>query len=279
MNSQQIKIVKEYLLDKNTTFHQKTKEFIKIFNGDVPGPDQQSEKWNISTDEWQRYEFLGDRVLNLVVADYLYHHAPEHCEAENREGWMTKKMGVVSNESLTEIICRKGFEIDLLIPCAIGRQQTYGERIKGGALEALIGALYEICGFTWVHTFVLTTLSDEIDRYDPAKNSIGTLQEWCQKRGETLPVYQEICRTARITSLISPSGFTSRTGGPLKVPGRLFRMPARMRQRRRLKISELSPRYLQGRCIFPEYTHEKTLFCTDSFDARFDRQQVIQIPG
>ncbi len=190
MNDQQKKLLKEQFLDQNPDFNQKIREFIKIFNADSSGPGLQSVRWNISNDEWQRYEFLGDRILNLVAADYLYHQVPS-----KREGEMTKKMGVVSNESLTAIIERRGFDIDLLIPCAIGQQQTYGEKIKGGALEALIGALYEVFGFTWTSTFVLTILSEEIERYDPAKNYIGTLQEWCQKRGETLPIYKEISRT------------------------------------------------------------------------------------
>jgi len=79
-------------------------------------PKLQSEKWHISNESWQRYEFLGDRVLDQVVADYLYHYAPANCEGENREGWMTKKMGVVSNEYLAGIIERNDFAVDSLIP-------------------------------------------------------------------------------------------------------------------------------------------------------------------
>jgi ribonuclease-3 len=108
---------------------------------------------------------------------------------------MTKKIGVVSNESLAGIIERRCFDIKPLIPAVTGQQKSYGERVKGGALEAFIGALYEILGFTWTRTFVLTILSGEIEWYDPAKNSIGTLQEWCQKRGKILPTYLETCRT------------------------------------------------------------------------------------
>lgn len=59
----------------------------------------------------------------------------------------------------------------------------------------VIGALFEILGFAWTRTFILTILAEEIERYDPAKNYIGTLQEWCQKRGENLLIYQEASRT------------------------------------------------------------------------------------
>ena len=184
MNNLQITLLKEQLLDSNVDFNRKIEEFIKIFNSDSSDPGLQSGKWNISNDEWQRYEFLGDRVLNLVAADYPYHHAPS-----KREGEMTKMMGVVSNESLTGIIERNGFDVALLIPKTIGQQQTYGERVKGGALEAFIGALYEIVGFEGTRTCILNILSDEIDRYDPATNYIGRFQEWHQQHDLPIPVY------------------------------------------------------------------------------------------
>jgi dsRNA-specific ribonuclease len=82
------KIVKEYLLDKNTSFNQKTENFIKIFNAGSTDPNSSSEKWQISNDEWQRYKFLGDRVLNLVVAVYLYRLAPA-----DRKGVLTQRRG------------------------------------------------------------------------------------------------------------------------------------------------------------------------------------------
>lgn len=180
-------MMKKQLLDSKSDFNQKMGEFIKIFNSDSSDPGFQSEKWNISKEEWQRYEFLGDRVLNLVAADYLYHHVPS-----KREGEMTKMMGVVSNESLTGIIERNGFDVALLIPEIIGQQQTYSERVKGGGLEAFIGALYEIVGFEGTRTCILNILSDEIDRYDSATNYIGRLQEWHKQHGLPFPVYSEI---------------------------------------------------------------------------------------
>jgi ribonuclease-3 len=67
--------------------------------------------------------------------------------------------------------------------------------VKGGALEAFIGALYEIAGFEGTKKCVLILLSEDIEHYDPEKNYIGLLQEWCQKRGERLPAYKETCRT------------------------------------------------------------------------------------
>jgi ribonuclease-3 len=104
-------------------------------------------------------------------------------------------MGVVSNESLAEIITHRDWDISRLMPDSIGQQKTYGERVKGGALEAFIGGLYWIAGFEETQKFVLSLLSEEIEYFDPANNYIGVLQEWTQKRGEHPPVYQETFRT------------------------------------------------------------------------------------
>jgi ribonuclease-3 len=163
----------------------KTGEFIRLFNADTCAGDHL--RWNVTPDAWQRYEFLGDRVLNLVAAEYLYHQAHSA-----REGEMTKKMGVVSNESLAGIVEQNGIDVDRLIPGAMSQQQTYGEAVKGGALEALIGALYSYAGFEATRTFILSFLADEIDRYDPETNYIGRLQEWHQQHGLPVPTYVEV---------------------------------------------------------------------------------------
>lgn len=63
--------------------------------------------------------------------------------------------------------------------------------MKGGALEAYIGALYEIMGFEVTRTVILNIMSEEIELYDPASNYIGRLQEWYQQHGLPLPVYNE----------------------------------------------------------------------------------------
>jgi ribonuclease III len=163
----------------------KTGEFIRLFNRDIGSGD--SPCWQVTTDAWQRYEFLGDRILNLIAAEYLYLRSPQE-----REGEMTKKMGVVSNESLAGIIEQNGIDVDRVIPGAMSQQQTYGDAVKGGALEALIGALYSAAGFEATRTFILSFLAGEIDRYDPATNYIGQLQETFQRDGLPVPVYSEI---------------------------------------------------------------------------------------
>ena len=103
---------------------------------------------------------------------------------------------VVSNRALDALSRRYDRAVfTRLIPQSIGEQETYGERITGGAFEAFIGALYCEVGLDDVTFFVLAFLKGAIDEYNPRENAIGLLQEYFQKRGERLPVYEEISRT------------------------------------------------------------------------------------
>jgi ribonuclease-3 len=149
--------------------------------------------WDISGDEWQRYEFLGDRVLNLIIARYLFTWRDESLD----EGEMTRILGsVVSNRALDTLSRRYDRAVfTRLIPHSIGEQETYGERITGGAFEAFIGALYCEAGLDAVRFFVTTIMKDGIDEYNPRGNAIGLLQEYFQKRGDPLPDYQKTSRS------------------------------------------------------------------------------------
>jgi dsRNA-specific ribonuclease len=60
MNARQIELLKEHLPDPDADINQKLGVFIKISNSDSSFHSLQSEKWNVSKEEWQRYEFLGE---------------------------------------------------------------------------------------------------------------------------------------------------------------------------------------------------------------------------
>jgi ribonuclease-3 len=165
--------------------------FVSRFNAVYGNPA--ADRWDISKEDWQRYEFLGDRVLNLIVAQSLFTQR----EATLNEGEMTRMLeSVVSNRALDAFSRRYDLSVlSRLVPRAIGEQKAYGERITGGALEAFIGALYCEVGLDDVTFFVTTVMKDVIDSYNPGGNAIGLLQEYFQKRGELLPVYEETSRT------------------------------------------------------------------------------------
>jgi ribonuclease-3 len=152
-----------------------------------------TDRWGITKEDWQRYEFLGDRVLNLVVAQTLL--TRRDCVLD--EGEMTKILGaVVSNESLSALATRiEPLGFAQLIPVSIGEQKSYGKRIIGGAFEAFIGASYCEVGLDVVAYFINAIIADSLNHYDPQGNTIGILQEHFQKKNQSLPVYREVGRT------------------------------------------------------------------------------------
>ncbi|HII98211.1 MAG TPA: hypothetical protein HA272_02835, partial [Methanoregula sp.] len=88
--------------------------FVSRFNAAYGDP--QATRWDVSKEDWQRYEFLGDRVLNLIIAQTLFTQRPVALD----EGEMTEILGtVVSNKSL-DALARDHDAVTLLIPCAIG---------------------------------------------------------------------------------------------------------------------------------------------------------------
>ena len=169
------------------TVAQKIAAFVRYYNGKTGSA---SPAWQVSKEAWQRYEFLGDRILNLAAAELLFSGNPS-----SDEGTMTRKMGVVANESLAAIAGHKGVDTALLVPAAIGQQQAYGDAIRGGAIEACIGAIAECAGYAAARAVARDFLAGEIEAYDPSANYIGRLQEHFQKSGLPVPVYTECSRT------------------------------------------------------------------------------------
>lgn len=166
--------------------------FVTRFNAayGIPGTD----RWDITKEDWQRYEFLGDRVLNLIIAQSLFTQRDSVLD----EGEMTKILsGVVSNRALDTLTRKHGaLTFTRLIPKSIGEQKTYGERVTGGAFEAFIGALYCEVGLDDVAFFVNAIMEDALKSFNPNQNAKGILQEYFQKKDKSaVPEYRESMKT------------------------------------------------------------------------------------
>ncbi len=128
---------------------------------------------------YERLEFLGDAVLELVTSEYLYLNYPDM-----KEGVMTKfRASIVCEESLAEA----SYEIMLCDKIFLGRGEvmTGGRRrdsILADIMEAIIGALYLEGGIqaakAFVHKFILNDIDEKKLFYD-AKSS---LQEITQQK-------------------------------------------------------------------------------------------------
>ncbi len=148
-------------------------------------------------DDNQRLEFLGDAVLNLVVAEWLYEHRPH--EAEGRLTQFRSR--VTSTEALGEI----AFDIGLGGYLRLGR----GEILSGGArrtgtladtLEAVIGAAYLDGGIKAARKIFLKLIAPRIESLQlshASDNPKGILQEICQSRWGRRPQYRIVSETGR----------------------------------------------------------------------------------
>ncbi|QHQ37079.1 ribonuclease III [Algicella marina] len=140
----------------------------------------------------QRLEFLGDRVLGLVIAEVLLQQAPEANEGE----LAPRFNALVRKETCADV----AVQIDLGSALMMGRsEQASGGRRKtallGDAMEALIAAVYEDKGFEAARAFVLDLWGDRVAAVDENSQDAKTaLQEWAQARGMTPPAYIEMSR-------------------------------------------------------------------------------------
>ena len=134
----------------------------------------------------ERLEFLGDRVLGLVVAGLLLDRFPD----EN-EGDIGRRFAqLVRAETLTEI--GRAVGIDSALRHA-GSEANDG--IVADATEAVIAALYLDGGYGVAAEFIERHWSPLIRISDtPPRDAKTALQEWSQARGLGLPNYREIAR-------------------------------------------------------------------------------------
>ncbi|HEX3000974.1 MAG TPA: ribonuclease III domain-containing protein, partial [Methanoregula sp.] len=145
--------------------------FVTRFNASYGDPA--SDHWDLTQQDWQRYEFLGDRVLNLIIAQWLFTKR----NVPFTEGEMTRFLSrIVSNQALDLLVKQSaGDTYHLLIPRTLAVQNTYGERITGGAFEAFVGALYCELGLDEVAHFIVALMKESPGMFNREENAIGML--------------------------------------------------------------------------------------------------------
>ena len=141
----------------------------------------------------QRLEFLGDRVLGLVISQALF-----EADQSAREGQLAPRFNaLVRKEACAEV----AGEIDLGEALMLGRSEmrSGGRRkvaLLGDAMEAVIAAVYLDAGFSVAQALVLRLWGDRIFTAEArAVDPKSALQEWAQGRGLPTPSYVDISRT------------------------------------------------------------------------------------
>ena len=140
--------------------------------------------------EYQRLEFLGDRVLNLMVSHYLYRNYPEWSEGE-----LTNQLRFTSNENLGKIIDHfsEDFQKELI---AFKHEYLPNKPgLSADDIEALIGKYYLEKGLKASTDYFLKIFSKEIDAFNPDTDYISIFQIYIQKEKKIVPYYKEVNET------------------------------------------------------------------------------------
>ena len=135
----------------------------------------------------EKLEFLGDRVLGLVLANTLLKIYPEE-----KEGVIDKKFANLVNKKTCLLIAKK---IELRKYMTTGNSykglSRSDDKIIGDGLEALLGAVYLDQGIIVVEKFILNFWGDFLDKSSVTKIDAKTqLQEYSLKKYKILPVYK-----------------------------------------------------------------------------------------
>ncbi|WP_277465920.1 ribonuclease III [Parabacteroides sp. PF5-6] len=126
----------------------------------------------------ERLEFLGDAILDSIVADILYKHFPY-----KREGFLTNtRSKIVQRDTLNRIAIELGIDKQVRFS---SRMNTHNNHMNGNALEALIGAIYLDQGYRRCFHFINDVMiGQHIDLEQIARKEVNfksSLIEWSQK--------------------------------------------------------------------------------------------------
>lgn len=138
---------------------------------------------------YERLEFLGDSILNFVIADEIFHRRPQL-----NEGDLSRlRASLVKGDRLAKIAAHSQLGDHVVL--GPGEMKSGGHRrasILADTLEALFGAIYidggyEACRATILHLYAHAL--NELPAPDELKDPKTRLQEWLQARSQPLPVY------------------------------------------------------------------------------------------
>ena len=141
---------------------------------------------------YEKVEFLGDRVLGLVMAKKLLEIYPDE-----KEGVLDKKFAsLVNKKTCLEIAKKLDLHKYILTFNTKGKNNLIEDKVLADSCEALIGSIYLEKGFSTVEKVILDLWSNNI------KNSVITqidaktkLQEFSLKKFKKLPIYKIISNT------------------------------------------------------------------------------------
>jgi len=147
---------------------------------------------SFGSEHYERLEYLGDAVINVIVSDILYRALPDL-----PEGQLSRiRSNLVKQDSLHQLALKLGLSHCLRL--GEGEAKSGGAKrpsILADALEALLGAIYLDAGYDTAQRIAKTWLEDirvDMNMSQTAKDAKTELQEWLQARKMPLAVYTVI---------------------------------------------------------------------------------------
>ena len=142
---------------------------------------------------YERLEFLGDRVLGLVIAEWLFERYPNEAE-----GALSRRL----NALVTGAVCADVARATGVVPhLRLGKQAREdgahdSDNVLGDVMEALIGALYLDAGLEPVRVFIRRAWGPHIDAHTEApRHPKSALQEWAAANNRRPPEYEVVDRS------------------------------------------------------------------------------------
>ncbi len=140
---------------------------------------------------YERLEFLGDRVLGCVIAGWLF------SEFDEAEGELARRFAaLVDKATCAEVARNIGASQHIRLDRAARASGVHkSDNTLGDVCEALIGALFVDGGMATAETFIRRGWADLIARdSEPPKDPKSALQEWAQSRRLPIPKYEVVGR-------------------------------------------------------------------------------------
>lgn len=150
--------------------------------------------------DYERLEFLGDRVLGLTIADVLFNRF-----AHAREGELALRLNALVRRETVAGVAR---DIGLgdFMRLGVGEERQGGrdkDAILADVCEALIAALYLDGGLEVARRFITGAWASRVnEQIEPPVDAKTALQEWSQARGQGLPAYKIVGRQGPEHALI-----------------------------------------------------------------------------
>jgi len=141
----------------------------------------------------QRLEFLGDRVLGLVMSEALLEH-----DKSASEGQLAPRFNALVRKEACADVAR---EIDLGAALKLGRSEMMSggrrkQALLGDAMEAVIAAVYRDAGFDVARAMILRLWGSRVQSVEAdARDPKTSLQEWAQARKLPPPKYEMVKRS------------------------------------------------------------------------------------